>query len=277
MVKASSTDHYDFMFRWLASYPKSGNTWVRLAVHAYRTGSADINRMGNISDTCRAAWQAASLQPLEKITEGMALMVRPAAMLNLQKIIASIPYERPLIKTHAANVCVCDISQIPTPITYGAVHIVRDPRDVVVSWAHHFDVTYDQAIYSLNDPGNATSPDNMLQVITSWSNHTATWQQAHNAKTWRYEDMLADPRTAFRQIIEHIDDEVDEDRLQTALEMTSLDALKAAESEKGFAEAKNGAFFRSGKVGGYKDVLTGKQISRIERAHGDKMREFGYL
>jgi hypothetical protein len=276
VVKAS--DQHDVMFRWLASYPKSGNTWVRIFVHAYRTGKADINRLGNFgSATSQYAWQSATGWPLDQLPEGIAYLVRPAALANLQRIVAAHGIERPFIKTHSAFVNACDVPQIPLLLTHGAIHLVRDPRDVAVSYAHHFGITYDQAIEDMANPRNGVRPYNMVEAVTDWSTHTDSWPKCYNTKTWRYEDMLDDPRTAFRQILEHLGDEVDEDRLEQALQMTSLDALQAAEGDKGFTEAKQGRFFRAGKSGQYKDELTGKQIARIEKAHGDQMKAWGYL
>jgi len=198
-------------------------------------------------------------------------------LFNLQLQCAGIPIERPLVKTHAANVCVLDISQIPPQLTHGAVHIVRDPRDVVVSWAHHFDCTYDHAIGLLNDEGNALAPNNMLSVVCSWSRHTETWQQAYNAMTVRYEDLLTKPYVEFAKIVRHVGDAWDQERFDRALELTDFSNLQEREDAEGFAEAKNGRFFRSGKTGGYADVLSAEQIQRIESAHGDQMRAMGYL
>jgi hypothetical protein len=268
---------YDFLFRWLASYPKSGNTWVRLFMQAYRHGDLNFNSLGNLSDTSRICWQGATFQPLSKLTEQHAALVRPAALFNLQLQCATIPIERPVVKTHAANVCVLDVTQIPAQLTYSAVHLVRDPRDVAVSWASHFGQDQDTAIERLCDNGNALASNDTLSVLCDWSRHTETWQQASNVLTVQYEDLKTKPYVEFAKIVRHIGDEWDQERFDRALEMTDFDHLKQREEKDGFAEAREGRFFRKGQTGGYAEALTADQIKRIEDAHGPKMREFGYL
>jgi hypothetical protein len=271
------SERYDFRFRWLASYPKSGNTWVRMFVHAYRAGTLDINGMGNQSDTSRVAYQGATCQPLDKLSDNQSVMVRPAAMLNLQLMFASYDNERPIVKTHCANVSSLGITMIPPAVTHSAVHIVRDPRDVICSWADHFGQTYDEAIAQTADPGCALNRSGVLQLMTDWSSHTHSWRQHGNVLTVRYEDLLDAPYVTFAKIVRHIGDEWDQERFETALSLTAFDNLQAEEQSKGFVEAQGERFFRKGRRGQWKDVLTSKQVGVIEDAHGEQMREMGYL
>lgn len=127
---------YDHGIVWLASYPKSGNTWVRLFLANYRAHGLKINPNSlptefTISDTRDRDYHAVSPYPVEKMSHLEILMLRGAALLHAM---ASV-HERPMFcKTHAANAVLNGYRLFPPPVTAASVYIVRDPRDVAVSF-----------------------------------------------------------------------------------------------------------------------------------------------
>ena len=124
----------------------------------------------------------------------------------------------------------------------------------------------------------------LFHYIQSWSNHIKSWTCKQNpipTGVVRYEDLLADPESKFKDILAilGLSDYVQEDAYQFALEQTKFENLKRIEELGGFRETggKQDKFFHRGIAGGWKDVLTIEQVARIESDHADVMREFGYL
>jgi len=96
----------------------------------------------------------------------------------------------------------------------------------------------------------------------------------------RYEDLLADTQSAFAAMARHLLLDSTRRRLIKAIEQSSFARLQAQEREKGFRERPASAdqnFFREGRAGQWKAVLTSAQIDRVVRDHGEQMRRFGYL
>jgi len=64
---------------WLASYPKSGNTWVRLFLNAYYTGVCNINLkfFANASDVKPAQYHAVAHTDLKELPRGVSLLLPP--------------------------------------------------------------------------------------------------------------------------------------------------------------------------------------------------------
>jgi hypothetical protein len=97
--------------------------------------------------------------------------------------------------------------------------------------------------------------------------------------TLRYEDISADPRAAFHDVVRFLGEDPAPERLEQAIAFSSFESLRAQECERGFRERPPAlaAFFRSGRSGGWRDVLTPAQAARIERDHGREMARFAYI
>ena len=252
---------------WLASYPKSGNTWVRMFLLTYLTGNElDINATKQfvISDL------QLHLHPDHKdIHEYLK---------NYYKAIEKL--ENVCVKTHNANIKVEDKRLIPMDKTNGGVYIVRDPRDIVISMAAHYNIEFDKVIDTMEDDGCVISSklNNMGHVISSWSTHVNSWRTT-NLIMFRYEDLLEHTEEAFKAIIKvlYLPDE-GEERFKFALEQTNFNNLKRLENEGGFDERGGQCdFFRVGEAGQWKKQLTKKQIARIENKHKIMMEGCKYL
>ncbi|MEZ0242482.1 MAG: sulfotransferase domain-containing protein, partial [Sphingomonas sp.] len=171
--------------------------------------------------------------------------------------------------------------------THATIYIVRDPRDVAVSWSNFFGYSIDKAIDILSDPNAALAVDKarrstqLRQKLGTWSQHVVSWvdESGLSPLVIRYEDMLTDPALAFRSVCDTIGWERDEAAIESAIASTSFGHLAAQERKYGFGEVadRTERFFRSGKAGGWRDLLTGAQAARIESDHGEVMRRFGYF
>ena len=268
---------------WLASYPKSGNTWLRLFLKAYRDAATlqSIEEMETPIAASRTLLdEALGLESADLLTKELRDLL-PLAY----RAWAALPHEHSFLKTHDAYSCTRAGEPIfPIEASRCVLHLLRDPRDVAISLAHHNGCTLDEAITQMNDPeywaANNKVKGQIPQFFSDWSTHTRSWLASPLPRlTLRYEDMLAEPVVSFARIVEFCGLEPDPQRLNQALEATRFERLQKREAEAGFSErpAKASApFFRSGRSGGWKEKLTPAQSVSIVKAHGTMMRQFGY-
>ena len=271
---------------WLASFPKSGSTWVRMFLNAAVTRfPVDINAAFQYisGDLTVGAYQTCTPLPFSMMGVREAIYLRPASLLAQ---LTTQPNRDICLKTHHANVHVDNIPMCPPKLSKGAVYIVRDPRDVAVSFAKHMGVDINKAIDLM---GNAQmcihrngSP--LYHYISTWSNHVRSWLSQDNPipiSCIRYEDMLTSPQETFQKIVDGLGltKHVDQEALEFGLEQSRFDKLKNQEQQSGFRETgtKQKTFFNAGQAGGWRDKLTTDQVRRIEREHRDVMEELGYF
>jgi hypothetical protein len=187
------------------------------------------------------------------------------------------------VKTHNALLVDRGHPTINVAVTSGAIYIVRNPLDVAISYADHRGRSIDDAIAAMAQSGyeSAMSDDAVYELYGSWSQHVLSWtRQSHPAiHVMRYEDMLAEPARTFGGLIEHLHLDATPAQITQALERSSFGRLQAQEDKAGFREKPSEArrFFREGRAGQWKDVLTPAQIERITRDHHEQMARFGYL
>jgi hypothetical protein len=168
-------------------------------------------------------------------------------------------------------------------VTSGAIYIIRNPLDVAVSYAHHLGGTIDEAINLMNTKNaeTAVSSSQVYELYGSWSQHVSSWtRKPHRAIfVMRYEDMLAEPQKTFDGLARHLLFTPTPEQLADAIDRSSFDRLREQEEQEGFGERPDVAkrFFREGRAGQWKEVLTPAQIQRIVDAHGEQMQRFGYL
>jgi hypothetical protein len=273
---------------WLASYPKSGNTWTRNFLHNLLNildnvaeGPQNINGMNEFT-----AWEISPRsyekylgKPPKDCTRAEIAAVRP----KVQEDIANDTDGLALVKTHHALVVDRGVPTINSAVTSGAVYIVRNPLDVAISFSHHMHSTIDVAIEQMEftDLETAMGDNNVYEVYGSWSQHVESWtRKAHRAiYVMRYENMLADPFTTFGGLARHLLLRPTDKQLRLAIERSSFEVLKKQEAESGFKEKPEKAerFFRKGKSGQWREELTRRQIRQIVRAHHVQMQRFGYL
>lgn len=268
---------------WLASYPKSGNTWLRVFLANLRTDAstpADINRLETSQFAARelwdrtVGWETAELLPAE----------REALRLPMQEALAWQTPDTP-VKTHEVWADPADgRPRFARSATRGAIYLVRNPLDVVVSLSHHNGGSLDAAITFLNDP-RATltfAPHARLatQLLCDWSTHVSSWSDALGwpVSVLRYEDLLATPEATFGRAARAAGMLAEPDRVAHAVARSRFSELQRQETEKGFAErGANANFFRAGRSGEWRAKLTARQVAQIVERHGETMQRFGYL
>lgn len=276
-------------FFWLASYPKSGNTWLRLALASVQQQGApvDFRKKTDFAPVASARNRFDQALGLESsdLTENEIACLRPRAY-EVEAAAAKAPLFR---KVHDAwRPTPAGEPLFPPAITLGSLYIVRDPRDVAASFAAHMGQPLDRAIARMADTDAVLSRqtqqlgEQLPQRLGRWCDHVRSWQQAQGQRPpllLRYEDMLADPFTAFGQVLAYIGWSVEGATLAKAVAATRFERLQAAETQFGFDERPATAerFFRRGVAGGWRNSLTEAQAAQIEADHGEVMRDFGYV
>ena len=274
---------------WIASYPKSGNTWVRAFLHNLMKVRNREGDEQNINEMARfSTWE------LDKKRYAHFLGFEPDNALHRREIaatrhavhqqVADAAEGLIFVKTHNCLVMDRGHATVSFAATAGAVYIVRNPLDVAISYAHHGGRSIDAAIeyMSMTDAETNGNDISVYEVHGSWSQHVWSWIRNDNRAllVMRYEDMLAEPRKTFAALARHLVIDFTPRQLKKAIERSSFARLQAQEKERGFRERPQNAdqnFFREGRAAQWKSVLTSIQVDRIVRDHGELMQRFGYL
>jgi hypothetical protein len=274
---------------WLASYPKSGNTWMRTLLVNYlrhENTPADINHLGSGPIASARVWfdEWAGIEA-SQLSDEVVERLRPGVYACMARESSETIY----MKVHDCwrrN----DLGEplFPAQVSAGVVYILRNPLDMAASMAGHYGVESQTAIDNLCDPDFALArslgslADQLRQPLGSWSGHVASWLDSSGLPVLlvRYEDLRREPDHFFGSVVRFLDLPFDEARVRKAVEFSSFEELKRQESEKGFDERSVKAsqpFFRKGQTGAWRDELNQAQAAQIIAAHAALMRRFGYL
>jgi len=271
---------------WLASYPKSGNTWLRAFLANLVANRADPlapNELKNYADD-------------EALPERFtALAGRLSQELNFEEIAAlrpcvhaliaqSAPGTR-LVKSHNMTGSIDGHPLYNWQVTAGAIYVVRNPLDVAVSMTHHFGLSIDEAIERLGNENIATANDELFvtQMLGSWSSHVKGWADvAERAPgkvlVLRYEDLLEKPAKHFAKAARLLGVQ-DRMRIERAVKHTSFRTLSSLEQKHGFVEAvdEKTRFFFKGRANQWREVLSCEQVQRVVDIHREQMQRFKYV
>lgn len=270
---------------WLASYPKSGNTWMRVFLANLILDPPEPLPLQRINEVCSSepneVWfRPLSQRPLSELGDKKIAALRTRA----QERAASLNKNIIPMKTHSFFGKDHGYPTISSKASIGAIYIVRDPRDVAISAADHFGLTIDQAIEMMNDKTTRGRPmpgKTVYERMASWSDHVKSWTRWKHSplQVLRYEDMLADSLGQLGMVARKLGITRDEARIRRAVEFSSFKTLQTQETESGFIEKSehSARFFRSGRAGGWRNALSPRQAAAIERDHAVQMRRFGYL
>jgi len=269
---------------WLASYPKSGNTWVRSFLHNLLLGTEDPADINSLDTFCRGVsartwFEQVSDVPLDKLTPEGLTRLRPAAQ---TRIMAS-SRDSIFVKTHNLLGDWLGVPLHNMQITAGAIYIVRNPLDVVLSLAPHFDLTLDRAVEFMGTPNARTklSAQYVPEIYGSWSQNAESWTAQKNPQLFvvRYEDLVTDTAQKFGEMARFLGLKPSEERLERAIKNSSFEILQSQERLRGFREKPEKAemFFRKGVPEQWRAELTDEQVRRIISSHRQQMERFGYI
>lgn len=239
-----------------------------------------INDLGSfsLSDIRPRFFHEASGKPVEKLSQNDTLELR---LKSQQLISQSKPHDH-FVKTHSRFGSFKGYPLINSTVSKGAIYLVRNPLDVVISFASHLGASIDDAIDLMEDPLYSTKSNdsNVLTILGGWSEHVDSWLTNKSIPRIlvRYEDLAANPNKEFSKILNTLGINIDQNLLKKSIEFSSFSELSEQESKSGFRERPPHAerFFRKGTSGQWNSILEDRQIKKIVTSHGLVMKKLGY-
>ena len=277
------------MIIWLASYPKSGNTWMWFFIKSYFNPP---NKKFSINHDKDDPYLLETF-PTERGFNELNINYQDffdisKNWINLQSLI-NLNNKTNYLKTHNAMCTINNNKFTDINNTLGAIHIVRDPRDVLVSYSSYKSENIDKTLEILlsNDSYEYSKFNDKFykrSLMGSWSSHYNSWKNYKSKETLlvKYEDMVNKSNTTFLKVLNYLKKiakiEINHHKLNRAIDETSFENLKNLEIKEGFkVNPSKKPFFRKGKVGDWKEKLNKDQTQKIERAFKAEMIELGYL
>lgn len=275
---------------WLASYPKSGNTWLRLLLANLLSNNADAV---DINEMELPQWPLALRECFDDLT------LIDSSLLLRDEEDALRPYEVEAIAAEAKGDVYVKVHDAYRTLANGtpllgrgqaraALYVIRDPRDVAISYAHYNNFSIDRAITSLNNPdailmrGCERYTPQVHQALYDWSGNVESWvdQRDVPVQIIRYEDLHDAPVTTLQKAADFLGLAVSLERVEHAVRCAEFSKLQRKEQEAGFRERpthSTAPFFRAGRTGGWREILSLEQQQAITQAHQRVMARFGYI
>ena len=279
------------MIVWLASYPKSGNTFVRSLLSSY-IFSNDGNFNFELLKNVKQFPDNLLFEQLGVNTDNEIEMYQN--YINSQKIFNNKDSIR-FLKTHSCFVNTDEFKFTDRHNTLGVIYIVRDPRNIVTSHAHHFQTTTEQACEILLSRQylGITSKKHCLTYLGSWKYHFNSWKVFRKFNKYllvKYEDLINDTEKTFLNILKFIAHlgrvkfSYDKEKFKNTLKTTSFEMMQKLEAKESFVEASENPqtgekikFFNLGIKNDWKKLLDKKIKENLEKELEEEMKELKYL
>ena len=282
------------MIIWIVSYPRSGNTWVRSLISTYLFSEKENTVFENIKKIINFPniYHFKGIFEINKFLkeelkdkkkkdkkkfEISKYWIAAQKKINLNKEIT-------FLKTHNFGGSLEGNDFTNSENTLGVIYLVRDPRSVAVSNAHHNNISLDQSVNDLLDEKIfATNEGNLLEFRSSWRVNYLSWKNRQYPKIIiRYEDLHKDTFQSYKKILNFINTfqkiDINDLKIKDTIDTCKFENLSNLEDSIGFSERlKNIKFFRKGLVDEWKTELNKNQIKKIENAFSDEMKDLKYL
>ena len=282
------------MIFWIASYPKSGNTWLRSLLASYyfsKNGEFDQLLLKNIRQFPEEQFFKDFNYNPKEITDTSRFWIPAQEKINLDNKIK-------FFKTHNILGAINGSNFTNKKNTLGAIYIVRDPRNVITSLKNHYDYDYNRALnFILNEQqyifeSDQTDDFSNFQFISSWEKNYLTWksQNLFPLKIIKYEDLLNETFFIVREIIEFINKtcniktKFDKLKAKNSIQSTNFSVLKNMEKKHGFIEAvmdkkksNKIPFFHLGADNNWQKILSQDYQNKLNASFKVGMKELGYI
>ena len=285
------------MIIWLASYPKSGNTWIRSFLSSLmftKNGIANFNTIKKISQYPLRSHFRGLCTNLDNINELSKNWVPSQDLLNLDNKVK-------FFKTHHLMCNFGKNSFTNYNNTLGVIHIVRDPRNIITSILNHFSkenyldaknfLFEEKKILGINPDlkmEEKLEDHNILTLVSSWKTHYNSWKTFEkNYLLIKYENLVNDTENEFNKIRKYLSEKInlnfEDQKFQNSIETNLFKNLKRMEKSEDFPESPTDSnnkkinFFNLGPQNDFKKILDKDISSEIENRFRSEMKELGYI
>ncbi|MBC8295367.1 MAG: sulfotransferase domain-containing protein [Pelagibacterales bacterium] len=280
------------MIIWIASYTKSGNTWLRALLASYyftNEGSFSLSLLDKIDAFPSDKFFKEYNDQFSKVEDTSKYWLKEQEKINKKNKIT-------FLKTHSAICKINGNSFTNKENSIGAIYIVRDPRNVITSLSNHYQISIEDAFQFMKDEkrGIINKKDGRylgFQAVWSWSINQKTWVENNlfPVLVIKYEDLLKETYNTFRKVIEFINKISNSSKIfnkskgKNSIKNTSFEKLQRMENDHGFAEAinKKGTnkkikFFNLGQKNNYKNLLSQDLIIKMNEFYKEELIKFNY-
>jgi len=280
------------MIIWIASFPKSGNTWVRSMISSLiytDTGIFNFEIIKKIQQFPNKKHFENLTEEYQNIHELKKFWITAQDKINLDKKIK-------FFKTHHINCKIGENSFTNDNNTLGTIYIVRDPRSLVESFSNFYNKDKSLAIHNITSKGFVSGAsyiknkqNNVFTIIGSWNDHYNSWSKTSaNLLLIKYEDLLSDPFKELNRIIIFLKKFMtfmyDDYKIQNIISSTSFERMQKMENDEGFFEMPfkesdqdKVKFFNKGKKNDWRKYLNKNESDIIENKFEKEMKELGYI
>lgn len=268
---------------YIASYPRSGNTFARILLAAYHFID-DLNRLEEFipADTTESLWSGVPDYEAQEISARNNWRYRRQVIEDYRQRPSPLPFRG--LKTHGANLTAYGAPAFDLRPSDRIIYLARHPLDVALSNADYNNQDLDASIELMRRPGTCVGGRTLgsVEARGSWPEHVAGWLGAATSPVLlvRYEDLCSGTAETLRRIIAFIGLPVEEDRIAHAVEQSGFVGLQRRERETGFQEApmntRSGRFFREGRSNQWRTKMSRAQISRLSDYCAETMARLGY-
>ena len=280
------------MIIWIASYPKSGNTWLRALLASYyftNEGSFSLSLLDKIDAFPSDKFFKEYNDQFSKVEDTSKYWLKEQEKINKKNKIT-------FLKTHSAICKINGNSFTNKENSIGAIYIVRDPRNVITSISNHYQISIEDAFQFMKDEkrGIINKKDGRylgFQAVWSWSINQKTWVENNlfPVLVIKYEDLLKETYNTFRKVIEFINKISNSSKIfnkskgKNSIKNTSFEKLQRMENDNEFAEAMNKKgtnkkikFFNLGQKNNYKNLLSQDLIIKMNEFYKEELIKFNY-
>ena len=280
------------MIIWIASYPKSGNTWVRSIISSLiysNDGNFDFDLLRKIKQFPNKKYFENFTNDFQNINEIKKYWIESQDIINLDKGVK-------FFKTHHINCKIGEHAFTNKNNTLGTIYVVRDPRNLINSFTNHYSIDKNTAKNFITSRQSVTGAledmkrdNSIFTILGSWNDHLKSWTSMNqNLLLIKYEDLIMDPLNEINKIIKYLKNLInfsaDEKKIDNIINSTSFEVMKKKETEKGFHESvmdstdKNKVdFFNLGKENKWEKYLNNEDQEFIKDKLGLEMKELGYI
>ena len=284
------------MIFWIASYPKSGNTWLRTLISSYYYSEDGIykdNLIKKIGQFPEKRHFTGFKYDQNIITDTSRLWLKAQQKINQDKQLR-------FFKTHNAFGALNNQHFTDRENSIGCIYIVRDPRNVITSLKNHYEMNDEQALkWMANEKNFIYDVQNLkkdgysdFQFISSWKTNYKSWivQKQIPFMIVKYESLLKETYLVFKDIIEFINkttginNKIYKNKLKNSVQSTSFNKLKDNEKKHGFSEAilskksnKKIPFFFLGPENDWKKILSKDLKTKLNKTYEKNLKELSYI